>query len=124
MREYSRANITAAVNALVRGYEEETNLYLAMRRLTLSQKEMLAHGEDLSWVWDILDEKEDLLKMIEEIEGTMGEAKAVVLSQDPETCPNRWKLTPLLERLTEIIEELRVLETGNAALLRRMPQAG
>ena len=124
MRNQFPGNVESAVNALVRGYQEETNLYLAMRRLTLSQKEMLANGEDLAWIWDILDAKEDLLKMIEEIEGTMAQAKAVVLSQAPETCPDRWKLTTLLDRLTEIIEELRILENGNAALLRKRPQAG
>jgi len=124
MTDQFPANVEAAVNALVRGYQEETNLYLAMRRLTLSQKEMLANGEDLAWIWDILDAKEDLLKMIEEIEGTMAPAKAVVLSQAPATCPDRWKLTTLLDRLTEIIGELRALENGNAALLRKLPQAG
>jgi hypothetical protein len=111
------------MNALLSGYQEEAELYLRVRRLTWRQREMLRNGMDLSMFSDLLEEKEDLLRVIAEIESEMKSAKSLVLSQPPAKCPNRRKLELLLERLAETIEEIRIVEGNNACLLETIPAA-
>jgi len=114
-----------AMDALVRGYSEEIELYSTVRALTRRQSEMLRGGWSLDLFADLLDEKEDLLRMIGQIESLMKKAKSLVLAKKPPEGPNRWKLEKLLDRLTAIIEEIRLLEGDNASILEdAFSQAG
>ena len=117
-------DVESAADTLVQGYEEEINLYLVMRSLTLKQKKMLRAGGDLAEFCDLLDEKDDLLHIIAQMESELTPAKKVVMGQDPDMCPYTWKLAALLARLTRLIREIRIMDTGNAALLQELPLAG
>jgi hypothetical protein len=110
-------SLETAINALVHGYREETELYTRVRKLTWSQRYTLREGWNLDRFRDLLDEKEDLLRMIGQIESQMKAAKAFVLSRAPAQCPDRWKLEALLDQLTATIEEIRTVESANATLL-------
>jgi hypothetical protein len=120
----SPENLTTAMDALVHGYSEEVELYSTLRALTWSQRDILCDGWNLDRFGDLLDEKEDLLQMIDQIETLMQDAKSLVLSRKPVHCPGRWKLERLLDRLTAMIEEIRAVEGANASLLEGALAAG
>ena len=110
-------DVAFAMNTLLSGYREEAELYLCVRRLTWRQRDLLRTGLDLNLFRDLLEEKEDLLRMIVQIESEMKSAKSLVLSCPPSECPDRRKLERLLDRLTDTIEEIRIVEGGNACRL-------
>jgi hypothetical protein len=118
------ASLLAAVDALVHGYSTELELYSTVRALTWRQRDMLCDGWNLDRFGDLLDEKEDLLRMIGQIESAMKGAKSLVLSRKLLQCPNRWKLERLLDQLAEMIEEIRAVEGANASLLEGALAAG
>jgi hypothetical protein len=109
--------LTDAIEALVRGYTEEIALYSTVRALTWRQRDTLRDDRNLERFGDLLDEKEDLLRMIGQIESLMKNAKSLVLTRKPPECPSRWKLMNLLDQLTAIIEEIRSIEGVNASIL-------
>jgi hypothetical protein len=111
------AALTAALDTLVHGYREESELYTRVRRLTWRQRDTLRDGWDLDQFSDLLEEKEDLLQMIGQIESVMKGAKSLVLSGKPSQCPSRWTLETLLDQLTAMIEEIRAVESANASLI-------
>ena len=111
------AALTAALDTLVHGYREESELYTRVRRLTWRQRDTLRDGWDLDQFSDLLEEKEDLLQMIGQIESVMKGAKTLVLGRKQPECPNRWQLERLLDQLAAMIEEIRALEGANASLL-------
>ena len=122
--------LESAIKVLLRGYEEELNLYFVVRALAMRQKEMLREPSDLLSFCDLLDEKEDLLQIIGQMEYEMEGAKSFVLSSQPGTCPylsrasrpnGRWRLTVLLDRVTAAIEDIRAIEQDNISLLQSMP---
>ena len=115
--------VASAMNTLVNGYRKETELYLHMLRLTWRQRDLLGSESNLHRFRDLLEEKEDLLRKIGRIESEMKNAKSLVLSLPPSQCPNRWKLEELLDRLTDTIEEIRIVEGDNACLLEAVPVA-
>jgi hypothetical protein len=118
-----RERVASAMNTLLDGYRNETELYLHMLRLTWRQRDLLGSGLDLYRFRDLLEEKEDLLRRIGRIELEMKSAKSLVLSQPPSQCPSRWTLEMLLDRLTDTIEEIRIVESSNARLLGAVPAA-
>ncbi|MGD1000950.1 MAG: flagellar export chaperone FlgN [Candidatus Brocadiia bacterium] len=120
------ANLTAAMDALVHGYRAELEIYSTVRALTRRQRDTLCDGWgwDLDRFGDLLDEKEDLLRMIEQVESVMKGAKTLVLGRKLSPCPNRWQLERLLDRLAAMIEEIRALEGANASLLETALAAG
>jgi len=120
----SPANLTAAMDALVHGYREEVELYSTVRAITWRQRDTLREEWNLDRFCDLHDEKEDLLRMIGQIETVMQGAKSLVLSRKPPQSPSRWKLERLLDRLTAMIEEIRALEGANASLLEGALAAG
>jgi len=111
------ASLTAAMDALVHGYSAELEIYSTVRALTWRQRDTLCEGWDLDRFGDLLDEKEDLLRMIEQVESVMKGAKSLVLGRKQPECPNRWQLERLLDQLAAMIEEIRALEGANASLL-------
>ena len=111
------ASLTAAMDALVHGYSEELELYSTVRALTWRQRRTLDEEWNLDRFGDFLDEKEDLLRMIGQIESVMKSAKSLVLSRKPAQCPGLWQLERLLDQLTAMIEEIRAVEGANASLL-------
>ena len=115
--------VDSAMNTLLNGYREEAGLYLRMLRLTWRQQDVLRSESDLYRFRDLLEEKEELLGRIARIESAMANAKSLVLSQSPAKCPDRWKLEMLLDRLTDTIEEIRIVEGSNARLLEAVPAA-
>jgi len=117
MADRPPADLTAALDTLVDGYRTESELYTRVRKLTWRQRDTLREGWDLDRFSDLLEEKEDLLRMIGQIESVMKSAKTLILSQEPSQVPNRWKLETLLDRLTALIEEIRIVENANATLL-------
>jgi len=114
--------VEAAMDILLECYQEELNLYMAVRDLTVRQSRMLRQGADLMRVMRILDEKEDLLGIVGRMESEMRGAKAFVLSQPPEDNPRRQRLVSLLDRLTETIEDIRSMERENIRLLEAAPR--
>ena len=118
------ASLAAAMDALVRGYREELQLYSTVRALTWRQRDTLREGWNLDRFGDLLDEKEDLLQMIGQIESVMKGAKSLVLARKPSQCPDRWTLERLLDQLTAMIEEIRAVEGANASLLEGALAAG
>ena len=110
-------DLTSAMDTLVHGYREESELYTRVRKLTWRQRDTLREGRNLDRFCDLLDEKEDLLRMIEQVESVMKGAKSLVLGRKQPECPNRWQLERLLDQLAEMIEEIRALEGANASLL-------
>ena len=112
-----RNELDAAVETLLRGYEEETSLYSVVRNLTRNQRVTLRDERDVPRFSDLHDEKEDILQLIEQIEDEMKSAKSVVMARHPDRCPRSLRLTRLLDNLTQLIEEIRILESANAALL-------
>jgi hypothetical protein len=118
------ASLLAAVDALVYGYSTELELYSAVRALAWRQRDTLCGGWNLDRFGDLLDEKEDLLRMIGQVESVMKGAKSLVLSRELLQCPNRWKLDRLLEQLAAMIEEIRAVESANASLLEGALAAG
>ncbi len=111
------ASLTAAMDALVHGYSAELEIYSTVRQLTRRQGDILCDGGDLDQFGDLLDEKEDLLRMIEQVESAMKGAKTLVLGRKQPECPNRWQLERLLDKLAAMIEEIRAIEGANASLL-------
>jgi len=99
-----------AVRMLLCGYREEVNLYEEIRRVCLEQREALAVRQDLAQVCDLLDEKDDILRLIGEIDVQMSDAKTVVLNLCSEDWPEREKLGEVLDRVTGVIEDVRRIE--------------
>jgi hypothetical protein len=118
------AEISAALDTLVHGYRTESELYTRVRKLTWWQHDTLRAGWDLDRFSDLLEEKEDLMRMIGQIESVMKSAKSLVLSRKPSQCPDRWKLEKLLDQLAAMIEEIRIVEGANVSLLESAPIAG
>jgi hypothetical protein len=118
-----RDDVAAAMNAVLSGYREEANIYLYLLQLTWRQRDILRNGLDLSLFRDLLEEKEDLLRMIAQINSEMKNAKSLVLSYPPSQWPNRRELDTLLDRLTDMVEEVRIAEGNNACLLEAVPAA-
>ena len=112
--------VELAVDMLLHGYREELNLYSAVRDLSLAQYGILNNGADLLRFGDLLDEKEDVLRLIGQIDSEMAGAKALVASLPPSTCPRRRQLAALLDRVTDAIEETRAIERDNVSLLDRV----
>ena len=94
-----------------------------MLRLTWRQRDILRNGLDLNLFRDLLEEKEDLLRTIAQIESEMKSAKSLVLSYPPSQSSGRRELEMLLDRLTETVEEVRIVESNNACLLEAVPSA-
>ena len=112
--------VELAVDMLLHGYREELNLYSAVRDLSLAQYGILNNGADLLRFGDLLDEKEDVLRLIGQIDSEMAGAKALVAALPPSTCPRRRQLAALLDRVTDAIEETRAIERDNVSLLDRV----
>jgi len=134
MKTCTLGEVEAAVNSLLSGYQEELNLYLVVRNLTMAQKELLTpqhaavgiaagltQRADFMRFTDLLDEKEDILRIIGQIESEMKPSKSLVMSQEPETCPRRWTLATLLDRVADTIDEIRVMERDNVSRLQEIP---
>jgi len=117
MKNDRPGDVADAMGELVRGYEEETQLYTRVRNLTWKQRMTLLDGQDLYQFGDLLDEKQDILRLIAEMETRLRGAKSIVLSRKPSQCPNRSKLEALLDGLAATIEQIRALESANASLL-------
>ena len=122
MAKRNRQRIKAAMDLLIRGYEEEVNLYSAVRDLALRQKRMLGESSDLVRFCRLLADKEDLLRIIGRIEEEMAPARSLVTSLGPERYPDRWKLTVLLDQVWDLIEDIRALERQSISLLERVPE--
>jgi len=118
------ASLPAAVDALVYGYSTELQLYTTVRALTIRQRDTLCNGWNLERFGDLLDEKEDLLRMIGQVETAMKSAKSLVLSRKVLECPNRWLLDRLLDQVAAMIEEISAIERANASLLEGALAAG
>ena len=117
MRVSKVGNVDMAMNMLMMGFKEELNLYSVVRELTLSQKKILRNGRDLMRFNDMLDEKEDVLRLIDQIDEELSKAKTVVTSQHaPATC-RRKELARVLDQVTETIEDIRSMERENVELL-------
>ena len=121
MKNDRPADVATALDDLVRGYEEEMQLYRKVRNLAWGQRMALRNGRDLNRFGDLLDEKQDLLRMIAEIESHLRAAKSLVVSRELPQCPNRRKLETLLDELAATIEDTCVIESANAALLNAVP---
>ena len=117
----NQVEMDSAVDFLLRGYEEELNLYSVVFDLTVRQNQVLRDSQDLVRFCDLLDEKEDLLRIIGQIDVEMKQAKTFLLLQQPEVCPRRWRLTFLLDRVTRLIERIRARERMNIELLQGVP---
>jgi len=117
MGEHTGNKIELAMDMLLRGYQEELNLYSAMHELTLTQKEILGDEGSLSRFCDLLQEKEQILRVIGQIDDEMSGAKALITSSAPNGTPRRRQLNALLDRLTDTIDDLRALEQDNASVL-------
>jgi len=113
----------SVMNALLRGYREEALIYLRVLELTWRQRDILRSGLDLSLFRDLLEEKEDLLRMVAQINSEMKSARSLVLSYPPSQQPDRRELEMLLDRLSNTIEEVRIAEGNNACLLEGAPRA-
>ena len=118
-----RANAASVMNALLNGYREEAEIYLHVLQLTWRQRDVLRNGFDLSLFRDLLEEKENLLRMVAQINSEMKNAKALALSCPLAQSPVRRELEKLLDRLADTVEELRIAENDNASLLEAAPAA-
>ena len=119
MRVSKAGNVDVAIDMLLMGYKEELNLYAVVRELTLSQKRILCNGMDLMRFKDMLDEKDDVLKLIDQIEEELSKAKPVVTAQHPPSTCRRKELVRVLDQVTETIEDIRAMERENVELLDR-----
>jgi hypothetical protein len=124
MKNDMQTAVAAAMNALMKGYREEVHLYMDVCRLTWKQRDTFREGWDQAQFHDLQDEKENLLRMLGQFESEMRAAKVIVLSKEPLECPDRWQLKMLLDRLTETIEEIGIVESANASFLCTIPMAG
>lgn len=114
------ADVAGALQNLTRAYREEAGMYLAVRDITVRQYQAL-QSADLLQFGDLFDEKEDLLAMIDQIDTEAASVKKFVLSTPPDGSATRHKLAILLDRITQVIEEIRLLESHNAAILDGIP---
>ena len=121
MTHLKRKDVKDAVDLLMRGYEEEMNLYATVRELTLRQKEMLRARAGMNPLCALANEKDQVLSLIDRLEKEMAEAKSVVMSRPPRECPNRWRLAALLDSVQDMIEDIREDERGNAEMLVAIP---
>ena len=117
----SENRIDNAVMTLLKGYETEVDLYSEIRDLSASQREKLMSQQDLASFCELYNEKEGLLDVLGQIDTELTDAKTVVLTSDPETCPCRERLNNLLGSVTNIIEEICDIERENAAYLEKIP---
>ncbi|MGD0999834.1 MAG: hypothetical protein ABSA67_03960 [Candidatus Brocadiia bacterium] len=111
----------SAMNAVLNGYREEAEIYLHVLQLTWRQRDVLRNGFDLSLFRDLLQEKEDLLRMAAQINSEMKNAKSLVLSYPATQWPERRELETVLDRLADTVEEVRIAEDKNACLLETAP---
>lgn len=121
MTHTKRKDIDVAVHLLMEGYEEEINLYSAIRDITLRQKTLLGHKEGIGSFCDLLHEKEEVLNVIDRLDSEMMHAKNLVMRENPDHCPHRWRLAALLDSLQDMIEDIRDAERDNADLLEAVP---
>ena len=110
-------NVDVAMTMLLTGYKEELNLYSVVRELTLSQQRILHNGRDLMRFNDMLDEKEDVLRLIDQIDEELSKAKTVVTSQRPTSTCRKKELAHVLDQVTETLEDIRAMERENVELL-------
>jgi hypothetical protein len=120
MSACATTDVAGALVNLTRAYQEEAGMYLAMRDITVRQYQALCDA-DLLRFGDLFDEKEDLLAIIGQIDAETEGAKGILLSGPTDETPERLKLASLLDRITQVIEEIRLLESHNAALLDSVP---
>ena len=113
----SRDLLGAALDMLVRGYEEELNLYSDVRDLTARQQTELCERHDAQSFRDMLAEKESLLRFIGRIEEQLAPAKVIAMTRRMNGHPSRVKLTALLDAVTDVIEETREMERENVQML-------
>jgi len=106
-----------AVEELTSGYEEEARLYATMFELSLEQRETLRKGGDIRRFMDLLEEKEDILRLIGQIDDRMADAREDLMSGNPEDGPARERLGGLLDCVAMLIEDVRFVETSNALFL-------
>jgi hypothetical protein len=121
MANSAMQNVSAAVNTLVHAYEEEINLYRAIRSIASRQKAILANNGSVQEFTDLLDEKDDLLKLIGQIEHSMRPLCAAVLSIQAAACPDRARLAGILDKLMLVIEEAGCVEMENVSMLDAVP---
>lgn len=121
MTHAKRKDIDVAVNLLMEGYEEEIHLYSVIRDITFRQKTLLAQKEGLGSFCKLLHEKEEVLNVIGRLESEMTRAKKLVMRENPDHCPHRWRLAALLDSLQDMIEDIRDAERDNATLLEAVP---
>ena len=106
-----------AVEELTRGYEEQARLYARMLELSLEQRETLRKRGAIGHFMDLLEEKEDILRLTGQIDDHMADAKEAMMSVQPEDCPCRERLGALLDCVVMLIEDVRSIETSNALFL-------
>ena len=113
--------IKVAVDVLVRGYEEELNLYQVVRDLSLEQKALLDDPGDMTSLYELLERKEDVLGLVGLLESEMAGARTLVMAQSPAECPHRLRLAAVLASVQDMIEEIREMERHSADMLERVP---
>src|SRR3990172_3100232 len=78
--------VEATTDVLVHAYEEQMNLYSAVRDMALRQRALLGQS-DLKRFGELLDEEQDILRIIGQIESELADVKAHLLMCRPEVCP-------------------------------------
>jgi hypothetical protein len=109
--------ISQAVHMLMRGYEEEMNLYHIVHSLAQREKDILLSESRPAELGQVLVEKAEALDMIDRIESEMKDAKGIVMAHAPDDCPRRWQLAALLGSVQDMIEDVRDIERDNAYML-------
>ena len=118
----TEAKLNDAVEQVIKGYEEELFLYSAMRDVCAVQLATAEGADEAIRLDDLLDEKEDILTLIDQVDSAMAGAKSAVMSVDPDACPRREMLDDLLDRLACLIEDIRAIERLNIAAVDRRPR--
>jgi len=106
-----------AVEELTSGYEEEARLYATIFQLSLEQRQALRKRGNLRRFADLLEEKEDILRLIGQIDDRMADTREALMSMDLRSCPARERLGALLDCVAMLIEDVRAVEEANAAFL-------
>jgi len=117
MTHVKQQTVARAVNLLMKGYEEEMNLYAVVHELTVRQKQMLLARAGFLPVVQLHARKEEVLDVIGRLEREMEDAKHVVMAQRPKDCPHRLRLAALLDSVRGMIEDIRDVEQDNARML-------
>ncbi len=111
------SRMDSAVSDLLQGYAEELRLYERIRTLTLWQGEALRARGDVARFSDLMDEKEDLLRLIGQIEFRLAPARQTVTEHAGKGFPRSIALAAVLDRLTALLGEIRAMESAHAILL-------